>query len=144
MANALEQLKSFTTVVADTGEFGGSSVCAERFAIFFDLHQPSRNTRHRMQQPTPHLCIRYAFPFIHCIQLLTAPLHLQAAQMEKYSQVVNDAIDYAKSKSKDENEQIELAADALFVNFGCEILKLIPGRVSTEVDARCRPCAACV
>jgi len=33
-------------------------------------------------------------------------------------------------------EQIELASDKLFVLFGVEILKIVPGRVSTEVDAR--------
>jgi len=32
--------------------------------------------------------------------------------------------------------QLEAAMDKVFVNFGCEILKVIPGRVSTEVDAR--------
>ncbi|VDP66086.1 unnamed protein product [Schistosoma mattheei] len=34
------------------------------------------------------------------------------------------------------NEQIELALERIFVLFGCEILKIVPGRVSTEVDAR--------
>lgn len=34
------------------------------------------------------------------------------------------------------NEQVEAAADKLFVLFGVEILKIVPGRVSTEVDAR--------
>ena len=36
----------------------------------------------------------------------------------------------------DVNEQISLACDKIFVLFGLEILKIIPGRVSTEVDAR--------
>eukprot|EP00730_Choanoeca_flexa_P018206 TRINITY_DN8844_c0_g1_i1.p1 TRINITY_DN8844_c0_g1~~TRINITY_DN8844_c0_g1_i1.p1 ORF type:complete len:348 (+),score=108.85 TRINITY_DN8844_c0_g1_i1:74-1045(+) len=60
----------------------------------------------------------------------------KAAQMKEYESVVNEAIQYAKNNSKDANEQVELAADALFVGFGCKILELIPGRVSTEVDAR--------
>lgn len=33
-------------------------------------------------------------------------------------------------------EQVTNAMDKIYVNFGCEILKIIPGRVSTEVDAR--------
>ena len=33
-------------------------------------------------------------------------------------------------------EQVTIATDKLFVLFGCEILKIVPGRVSTEVDAR--------
>lgn len=38
--------------------------------------------------------------------------------------------------NRDLNEQILIASDKLFVLFGLEILKLVPGRVSTEVDAR--------
>ena len=34
------------------------------------------------------------------------------------------------------DEQVEAAMDKVFVNFGREILKIVPGRVSTEVDAR--------
>lgn len=34
------------------------------------------------------------------------------------------------------DEQVTNAMDKVYVNFGCEILKIIPGRVSTEVDAR--------
>lgn len=43
-----------------------------------------------------------------------------------------------------EEEQVTNTMDKLFVSFGLEILKKIPGRVSTEVDARYRkaPCAA--
>ena len=36
----------------------------------------------------------------------------------------------------DIDEQVTAAIDKLYVNFGIEILKIIPGRVSTEVDAR--------
>lgn len=57
-------------------------------------------------------------------------------QESKYKAQVDDAISYAKGKSKDLAQQVELASDKLFVNFGKEILKLVPGRVSTEVDAR--------
>lgn len=44
--------------------------------------------------------------------------------------------EFAKSKSSDTKEQLEWATDKVFVNFGIEILKHVPGRVSTEVDAR--------
>lgn len=39
-------------------------------------------------------------------------------------------------KIRSEEERLELAMDRLYVLFGCEILKIVPGRVSTEVDAR--------
>jgi len=61
---------------------------------------------------------------------------LQASQKEQYAFLIDNAITYAKEKSKDLNEQIAWAADKLIVNFGCEILKVIPGRVSTEVNAK--------
>jgi transaldolase len=55
-----------------------------------------------------------------------------AAQMEQYQHLVKDAIEYGKKQSEN---QLEKTMDKLSVNFGTEILKLIPGRVSTEVDA---------
>ena len=88
-----------------------------------------------------------------------------AADMPQYASVVQDAVDYAKKQGGDIEEQVGKprryrwlvlleashsrltravrqvvnASDKLFVNFGLEILKLVPGRVSTEVDARCAP-----
>ena len=59
-----------------------------------------------------------------------------ASQMPQYAAVVKDAVAYAKANAADLEEQVALASDKLFVNFGVEILKLVPGRVSTEVDAR--------
>jgi transaldolase len=59
-----------------------------------------------------------------------------ASQLPQYKPLVDNAIEYAKSKSKDLAEQTNLAMDKLAVNFGAEILKIVPGRVSTEVDAR--------
>uniref|UniRef100_A0A1I7ZHX4 Transaldolase n=1 Tax=Steinernema glaseri TaxID=37863 RepID=A0A1I7ZHX4_9BILA len=58
--------------------------------------------------------------------------------MEAYKHLIDDAIAYAKEKAGDKTreEQIALATDKLFVLFGKEILNIIPGRVSTEVDAR--------
>eukprot|EP00055_Hartaetosiga_balthica_P018662 m.135069 g.135069 ORF g.135069 m.135069 type:complete len:321 (-) comp9819_c0_seq1:287-1249(-) len=63
-------------------------------------------------------------------------LVFKAAQQPQYKRVVDDAVAYAKENASSIEEQITLAGDKLFVNFGCEILKLVPGRVSTEVDAR--------
>ena len=88
-----------------------------------------------------------------------------AADMPQYASVVQDAVDYAKKQGGDIETQVGAtsyrrrsslgashsrpmtrvvrqvvnASDKLFVNFGLEILKLVPGRVSTEVDARCAP-----
>ena len=59
-----------------------------------------------------------------------------ASQISGYKHLVDDAIQYGKSHGKDLNHQVELALDKLSVNFGVEILKIIPGRVSTELDAR--------
>ncbi|XP_018112346.1 transaldolase 1 L homeolog isoform X1 [Xenopus laevis] len=63
-------------------------------------------------------------------------LILAAAQMPDYQGLVNDAIQYGKNLGGSEEEQINNIMDKLFVLFGVEILKKIPGRVSTEVDAR--------
>ncbi|ORY00635.1 transaldolase [Basidiobolus meristosporus CBS 931.73] len=63
-------------------------------------------------------------------------LILAATQKTQYAKLIDDAIAYAKSKGGDVDTQAEWAMDKLLVNFGCEILKIIPGRVSTEVDAR--------
>ncbi|KAG8438039.1 hypothetical protein GDO86_008647 [Hymenochirus boettgeri] len=63
-------------------------------------------------------------------------LILAAAQMPDYQHLVNDAIQYGKNLGGSEDEQINNILDKLFVSFGVEILKKIPGRVSTEVDAR--------
>jgi transaldolase len=63
-------------------------------------------------------------------------LILKASQMKQYAKLVDDAILYAKKNAHDRREQIELALDKTFILFGLEILKRVPGRVSTEVDAR--------
>lgn len=61
-------------------------------------------------------------------------LILAAAQMPQYQYLIKDAIDYGNSFS--DNERIEKILDKLSVNFGSEILKIVPRYVSTEVDAR--------
>lgn len=98
--NKLEQLKKFTTVVADTGDI-------DAIAAF----QPQDAT--------------------------TNPsLVLKAAEMPQYDHLIAEAITWAKQRSNDKAQQIIDAGDKLAVNIGVEILKTIPGRISTEVDAR--------
>jgi transaldolase len=57
-----------------------------------------------------------------------------AAQRPEYRHLVEEALEHA-SQSGSEQGQSEAFMDQLFVSFGREILKVIPGRVSTEVDA---------
>jgi len=59
-----------------------------------------------------------------------------AAQLPQYQRLVEEAISFGKEHGKDENQKTSIALDKLAVNFGLEILKIVPGRVSTEVDAR--------
>ncbi|QDU63876.1 Transaldolase [Planctomycetes bacterium Pan216] len=63
-------------------------------------------------------------------------LLFQAAQMEQYQDLVDNAISYAEGKTSDAKEQTLWCLDKLAVNFGSKILEIVPGRVSTEVDAR--------
>jgi len=63
-------------------------------------------------------------------------LILQAADKEEYRPLIDEAISYAESHAKNENHRMNLLIEKIFVNFGVEILKIVPGRVSTEVDAR--------
>jgi len=100
MTNALEQLKKYTTVVADTGDFESMK-------------------KYKPQDSTTNPSLLYA-----------------AVQLPQYKHLVEDAIQYGKSKGKDVNEKTQIALDKLAVNFGAEILKIVPGRVSTELDAR--------
>ncbi|XP_071452404.1 probable transaldolase [Hetaerina americana] len=98
--SSLAQLKQYTTVVADTGDFEAMK-----------KYKPTDAT--------------------------TNPsLILSAANMPQYKHLIEKAVDYAKKTSRNLQEQVEAASDMLFVLFGMEILKIIPGRVSTEVDAR--------
>jgi transaldolase len=54
-----------------------------------------------------------------------------ASQQPQYKHLVEEAIRYGKTKNDP-----KVILDKVFVNFGLEILKIVPGRVSTEVDAR--------
>jgi transaldolase len=100
MSTALEQLKKFTTVVADTGDFESIG-------------------KYHPQDATTN-----------------PSLILAASQNPHYQHLIDAAIEYAKKNATSLDQQVSLALDKLAVNFGAEILKLIPGRVSTELDAR--------
>lgn len=63
-------------------------------------------------------------------------LLLKAAGLDHFTHLIDDAISWGKSQGKTQEQQVAEACDKLAVNFGAEILKSIPGRVSTEVDAR--------
>ncbi|KAJ3323019.1 Transaldolase [Boothiomyces sp. JEL0866] len=63
-------------------------------------------------------------------------LILAASLKPQYEHLIADAIKFGKSKSSEHKERLDWAMDKLAVNFGAEILKIVPGRVSTEVDAR--------
>ena len=63
-------------------------------------------------------------------------LILAASQKKEYHYLIEEAIAYADKMSGSPHDKKEALIDKLFVNFGIEILKIIPGRVSTEVDAR--------
>jgi len=100
MSTALDQLKQYTIVVSDTGDFESIS-----------QYKPTDAT--------------------------TNPsLILQATKKPHYTHLINSAIEFSKGKEGSLEEKVEWAMDKLLINFGTEILKIIPGRVSTEVDAK--------
>lgn len=100
MASLLEQLKSMTTIVADTGDIEA-----------IRHHQPQDAT--------------------------TNPsLLLKAATLPEYVPLITDSIAWARSQSNEREQQAHDAMDKLAVDVGLEVLKFIPGRISTEVDAR--------
>lgn len=100
MASLLEQLKTVTTIVADTGDVGAIRAVKPQDATT----NPS--------------------------------LVLKASALPEYAPLIDDAIAYAKAQGGDKAAQIENAADKLAVSIGLEILKVVPGKISTEVDAR--------
>jgi transaldolase len=92
--NQLEQLKQYTTIVADTGDFQAMKA--------FAPHDATTNPS----------------------------LILKAVQKDEYKPLLENAVRDHAGKTTEE------VIDRLLVAFGLEILKLIPGRVSTETDAR--------
>lgn len=63
-------------------------------------------------------------------------LILSASALPQYVPLIDEAVAYAKAQSSDKAQQLIDAEDKLAVNIGLEILKIVPGRISTEVDAR--------
>ena len=63
-------------------------------------------------------------------------LILSASALPQYAPLIDEAIAYAKAQSADKAQQLIDAEDKLAVNIGLEILEIVPGRISTEVDAR--------
>ena len=100
MSNKLEQLKTYTDVVADTGDIDA----IKRFMPMDATTNPS--------------------------------LLLKAAQLPQYTTLLADAKSWAARQTGSSAEQLSACMDKLAVAIGAEILAIIPGRVSTEVDAR--------
>jgi transaldolase len=92
--NSLDQLKQFTVVVADTGDFNSMRAYAPRDATT----NPS--------------------------------LILKAVQQDAYKPLFSETVAAHRGQS------VDFVVDRVLIRFGLEILKIVPGRVSTEVDAR--------
>jgi len=100
MTSQLEQLKQYTTVVADTGDFQQM----EEFSPYDATTNPS--------------------------------LILAAAKKAEYRPIIQAIVDSYKGSALTGSALIEAIMDKVIVAFGLEILKRVPGRVSSEVDAR--------
>lgn len=62
-------------------------------------------------------------------------LILAASKKPEYAGLIDKAIAYGKGSAKSIDDQVDAAFDNLLVQFGSEILKIVPGKVSTEIDA---------
>lgn len=63
-------------------------------------------------------------------------LILSVVNMPQYSDIVQECVEFGRQSGGSLEEQIVKVTDKLFVTFGSRILQHVPGRVSTEVDAR--------
>lgn len=63
-------------------------------------------------------------------------LLFKAAALPEYAPLISDAIAWAKAQSNHREQQLKDAMDKLAVDVGLEVLKIVPGYISTEVDAR--------
>jgi transaldolase len=63
-------------------------------------------------------------------------LILAASKKPEYAKLMDVAVEYGKDHGSNMNEKVDATLDRLLVEFGKEILKIVPGKVSTEVDAR--------
>ena len=61
---------------------------------------------------------------------------LVAAKKPEYAKLIDVAVAYGKDKGSNIDDKVDATLDRLLVEFGKEILKIVPGKVSTEVDAR--------
>lgn len=61
---------------------------------------------------------------------------LAASKKPEYAKLIDAAVEYGKSQGSTIDEKVDATLDRLLVEFGSEILKIVPGKVSTEVDAR--------
>ncbi|MDK6769401.1 transaldolase family protein, partial [Klebsiella aerogenes] len=98
--NQLDTLKSYTVVVADTGDIES----IKKFSPQDATTNPS--------------------------------LVLKAAQLPQYQALIADAIGKARRQGGSEQTQLINACDQVAVDIGSEVLRHVPGRISTEVDAR--------
>ena len=98
--NLLEQLKQYTQVVADSGDF-------ESYVQFKPIDGTTNPS-----------------------------LIFAAAQKPEYTHLVDAAVAYGRKQGNTFESRLAESMDMLAVNFGLEILKIVPRRVSTEVDAR--------
>lgn len=98
--NKLEQLRKFTTIVADTGEI-------------------EEIKKYKPTDATTNPSLVFA-----------------AASKPEYQSLVDEAVQWGKKKTPSKESMLDMIMEKVFVNFGLEILKIVPGRVSTEVDAR--------
>jgi len=100
MSSSLQQLRQFTTVVSDTGDFGS-------------IRQYSP------QDATTNPSLIY-----------------KAVEMPEYRPILDSVIKDHRGMDLPKDQKVKLIVDQLLVTFGCKILEIVPGRVSTEVDAR--------
>lgn len=100
MPTQLEQLKSITAIVADTGDIDAIA-------------------QHRPEDATTN-----------------PSLLLKAAASPRYAPLLDEAVAWARDQSNSPERRLVDVLDKVAVNAGAAILKLVPGRVSTEVDAR--------
>jgi transaldolase len=63
-------------------------------------------------------------------------LILAASKKPEYEKLIDAAVEYGKKHGTDIENQVDATLDNLLVQFGKEILQIVPGKVSTEVDAR--------
>ena len=63
-------------------------------------------------------------------------LILAASKKPEYAKLIDEAVEYGKKHGKTLDEKVDITLDNLLVQFGKEILQIVPGKVSTEVDAR--------